>query len=77
MSIKNFFVILSLILISGLGSHVVAEKINRQIVDTETLKNNHNIAIVELELDNAKQEYNKALSGFFPNINLFFKLLKK
>ena len=71
MSIKNFFVILSLILISGSGSHVVAEKINRQIVDTETLKNNHSIAIVKLELDNAKQEYNKALSEFFPNINLF------
>ncbi|GMO66809.1 MAG: hypothetical protein Nk1A_4540 [Endomicrobiia bacterium] len=76
LSMKKIFVTLCLMLMAGLYSYVVAEKINRQIIETETLKNNLDIAIEKLKLDNAKQEHNKALSGFFPNVSLLGKYLR-
>jgi len=67
---KKIFIVLTLILVSGTRTHILAEKINREIVEAETLKNNHFIAIAKLNLENAKQHYNAALSAFFPKIEI-------
>jgi len=67
---KKFFIVLglTLALVSSVDSYATAEKINREIVKSEVLKNNPLISIAKLELDKAKQEYTKASSGFFPKI---------
>lgn len=70
---RKIFVILVFMSIVGQNSYVAAEKINRQIVETETLNNSPKIAISKLELDNARQQYNIALSGFFPKVGFFCK----
>jgi outer membrane protein TolC len=67
---KKFFIVLVLILVSSTESYILAEKINRKIVEAETLKNNHFIAVAKLNLENAKQYYNAALGAFFPKIEI-------
>jgi outer membrane protein TolC len=49
-----------------LGSYGYAEKINRVLVDEQTLKNNPSIAGAKFDLDKAKQAYRDTFSSFFP-----------
>ncbi|MDR3256672.1 MAG: TolC family protein [Endomicrobium sp.] len=63
---KRFFIVL--LSVSFASSYLYAEKINREIVKMQTLKNNPLITIAKLKLDNAQQEYNDSLSVFFPTI---------
>ncbi|MDR3071088.1 MAG: TolC family protein, partial [Endomicrobium sp.] len=50
-------------------SFVFAEKINKQMVEEQTLKNNPSVMLAKLELDNVKQEYKSSFSDFFPKIS--------
>ncbi|MCA6071423.1 MAG: TolC family protein [Endomicrobium sp.] len=63
---KKIVTILFLLPIMFLGSYGYAEKINKALVDEQTLKNNPSIAVAKLELDNAKQAYYGSFDSFFP-----------
>jgi len=69
---EKFFTVLTLtlVLVSSINSYVIAEKINRETVESETFKNNPLISIAKLKLDSAKKEYRMALGKFLPKVEL-------
>jgi outer membrane protein TolC len=63
-------IVMILLSIMFLGSYGYAEKINRALVDEQTLKNSPSIAVAKLNLDNAKRAYYGSLGSFFPSLTL-------
>jgi outer membrane protein TolC len=62
-------ILVVLLSVFTVNSYIYAEEINREMVKTQTLKNNLSIASAKLALDNAKQEYNSSFGSFLPQIN--------
>ncbi|MCA6069665.1 MAG: TolC family protein [Endomicrobium sp.] len=65
---KIVMILLSMMFLCSYG---YAEKINRALVDEQTLKNNPSIVVAKLNLDNAKRAYYGSFGSFFPSLTLF------
>lgn len=63
------YILLSIISLLGF-SPVSAEKVNWEIIVKQTNDKNPAIQTAKLKLENAKQAYNRAFSGYMPDISL-------
>ncbi|MCL2800115.1 MAG: TolC family protein [Endomicrobia bacterium] len=64
---KKTCFVLSFLLLASLAC---AEKINWEIIVSQTLEKNPAIQSEKLKVENAKQSYNRSLSGYMPTVSL-------
>jgi outer membrane protein TolC len=62
-------IIFILFLVVFASSHLIAEKIDWETIVLQTNEKNPSIQTAKLKLENAKQAYNRALSGYMPDIS--------
>jgi outer membrane protein TolC len=63
------YILISIVLLLGF-SEAKAEKINWETIVKQTNAANPSIQTAKLKLENAKQSYNRALSGYMPSVSL-------